>query len=163
MKWWKDRLSSLLDNLIWVALAVVIGAQGASLIAFGNRSADLPIWAVALFGGVLLGCVGSLVILFRRLGAKAQSGTADAPHPHDQLLRRIDGLNAAVRSRRPDDVAEWAAAAAFNGILHDAKAQSNSPRIEDIEPLEPGDQGGWAYSATYGTIVTLLALIRSNL
>jgi hypothetical protein len=172
MEWLNDRFDALVDNLLWLGLGAALLLVGGSLAAFGTQRTHLPVWALVLFGAALIGCVAANCVLFRRLRTLERrdestpaSNVKPFPHPHAPLLLRIEALQGSVSQRNHDDAIEWPIAAQFNGILRDARTAARDPLLDEIEEfqryVEDGRPSTYAYSGSYGTVLTLLAQIRA--
>jgi hypothetical protein len=169
MQWFKDRLNALIDNLLWflvLGVAAVAVAVGASLWAWGSKDANLPIWAVVLFGAVQVACIVAITVLFLRTRTRPSIGLPqERPHPHAALLARIDALGKSLAEGNQHEAVAWNMADTFNRILSDARNEARRRQsqhaLSHIAQLEPSDYDDRYGDENYGSVRATLRQVRA--
>jgi hypothetical protein len=118
--WLKRRGETLLDNLLWVAVAALVGLVGTSVLTFGVRRFTLHVWEVALVLGlfVVLGvCLGALLLRLRQVEAAPPVPVVApaAPKVHGALLGEIEVLEKGLEDV-PQGTASWEMAQVYHEL-----------------------------------------------
>ena len=156
---WKRRWEAFLDNAIFYgAVALVTAVVAAGIL--GDDVSSVPLWVVVLLVGIQLGTLIAVVVLFRRPPARTpQPQAAPVPRPHAELLARIDALDSSLSELHSMNAIDWPAAHAFNVLLAEVRALSESPALDDMETYDRS--GSQAYSGHNSAVRTQLGQLRS--
>jgi hypothetical protein len=167
VQWLKDRGNALLDNLLWALALLVVAAVGASIWAWGGKEASLPVWLVVLFGAVQAACVIAIVVLFVRRRAPALDGTAvsiqpppDPPHPHEEILDRIDAFRSELELADSYEPVPWRTAAEYNELLDDAQRTVGRNELHRFSKLHQTPDDRDYADTTMGPFRTSLGQLR---
>jgi hypothetical protein len=152
--WFKSVGTQVVANLVATGLLAVFAVAAAAAVVIWNSGGDaveLKVWMIVVaIGLVLVAYIWIAVCFAWLLGLRRsrRAPAAPAPHPHAQLLRRIDALRSGLDMNNPMLSASRTQAEAANQILGEARQatpQSAALTNMHLVPIDPEfpDTAAW--------------------
>lgn len=161
-----ERLGKLIRReaspAFWFLLAVVVVPSLGTIAAFGTKRTAVPVWLIVLVISGIVACAIAILLLYRkvnRLGAQAQA--ARAPHPHADLLKRIERFESDLASNNANAVVAWQVAESFNDLLSQTQRDCVGSSAQRISPLKKTPVGEGAAGMNIGALRVQVGQLHS--